>query len=87
MYAVKYINGSQWHIVDSNQQTVFVGNKQQAEEWLDLQENAQRQAAASPVSRSRIRVALQSLCGHMMSGVSSLAKYRASTSVRSGPKP
>ncbi len=38
MYSVKYIDGN-WHIIDSAERTVFTGNKQQIEDWLDAQES------------------------------------------------
>jgi hypothetical protein len=41
MYRVQYKNREQWRIVDGRDQTVFVGTKRQAEDWLDYQENAQ----------------------------------------------
>ncbi len=40
MYSIQSINGNRWQIVDGANRLVFVGNKQQAEEWLDWQENA-----------------------------------------------
>ncbi len=41
MYRVESLVGDRWSIVDDGGQMVFVGNKLQAEEWLDCQENAQ----------------------------------------------
>ena len=43
-YGVRDLEFGQWQIVDGRGQTVFVGTKRQAEDWLDYQENAQRQA-------------------------------------------
>jgi hypothetical protein len=60
MYRVRDIQRDQWMIVDDRDQTVFVGTKRQAEDWLDYQENAQRRAKRSgkalisvPESKSR----------------------------------
>jgi hypothetical protein len=54
MYRVKDVSGDQWNIVDSADVTVFVGTKQQAEDWLDFQENARRQAFPASFSFSRL---------------------------------
>ena len=62
MYFVKYIEGS-WQIVDSNEQTLFIGTKQQVEEWLDCQENAVQRPSLSAVSGSRSLLALLTKAG------------------------
>ena len=46
MYRVQYLDGDRWRIVNRGDKTVFVGNKPQAEEWLDYQENVQSQSSA-----------------------------------------
>jgi hypothetical protein len=40
MYNIQSIHGNRWRIVDGSNRLVYVGNKQQAEEWLDWQDNA-----------------------------------------------
>ncbi len=52
MYRVQSITGDRWEIVDSNDRTVFVGTRQQAEDWLDFRENAQRAAQHRPWFRT-----------------------------------
>jgi hypothetical protein len=74
MYFLKYVNGTQWHIVDSGQQTVFIGTKQQAEDWLDFQENARREAARSPKSFGGIARGIMRLPGRVLRGISSLVR-------------
>jgi hypothetical protein len=40
MYHINYTgNGDSWCIVDESLSVAFVGTKDQAEDWLDLQEN------------------------------------------------
>jgi hypothetical protein len=39
MYRVEYLAGDQWGVIDGRERTVFVGTKQQVEDWLDRQEN------------------------------------------------
>jgi hypothetical protein len=39
MYSIEYVKADRWQVVDGNDQSVFVGSKQQVENWLDLQEN------------------------------------------------
>ena len=56
MYRVKTIDGTQWQIIDCQDHTVFAGNKQQAEDWLDFQENMSRQAHTGLVQKSPARV-------------------------------
>jgi hypothetical protein len=70
VYSVKYINGTQWHIVDRNQETVFIGTKQQAEDWLDFKENAQRQSATSTFSLRRAAQAILLPSRRFVSGLS-----------------
>jgi hypothetical protein len=48
-WRVEYQDGDRWEIVNSGEQTVFAGNKLQAEEWLDCQENAQWQSSSRTV--------------------------------------
>ncbi|MGE5194849.1 MAG: hypothetical protein ACM3U2_20345, partial [Deltaproteobacteria bacterium] len=74
MYFVKYVSGTQRHIIDRDQQTVFIGTKQQVEDWLDLQENARRLAAPSPVSFGRIARAVITHCVRILRGFSSLVR-------------
>jgi hypothetical protein len=45
MFRVEPAQGDQWRIIDEKDQVVFVGTVQQAEDWLDFHENAQRHAA------------------------------------------
>jgi hypothetical protein len=52
MYRVQSITGERWEIVDSNDRTVFVGTKSQAEDWLDFQENARRLTQQRPWFRT-----------------------------------
>ncbi len=43
MYHIHYTgNGDSWCIVDESLAVKFVGSKDQAEDWLDFQENARR---------------------------------------------
>ncbi len=42
-----------WRIVDDKQTLLFVGTKQQSEDWLDFQENAQWQSSIGVVSLRR----------------------------------
>ncbi len=76
MYIVRYINGTQWHIVDDHQQTVFIGTKQQAEDWLDFQENVQRQPAPATASPGRIRSALRLMVRSFQAGFSHFRGHR-----------
>ncbi len=69
MYFVKHFNGTQWHVLDNAQQTVFIGNKQRAEDWLDLQENLQRQQTQSVAPRSDFLQALLTFLRRVFSGV------------------
>jgi len=39
MYTIQSIEGNRWRIVDGSSRLVFVGDKAQAEAWLDWQEN------------------------------------------------
>jgi hypothetical protein len=39
MYSVSSIEGTRWRIIDGSQRLVFVGTKQQAEDWLDARDN------------------------------------------------
>jgi hypothetical protein len=43
MYRMEYVNdGNKWMIVDVQDRVVFIGSMQQAEDWLDSQENLNR---------------------------------------------
>jgi hypothetical protein len=43
MYRIEYVNdGNRWMIVDVKDRVVFIGTMQQAEDWLDSQENLNR---------------------------------------------
>jgi hypothetical protein len=46
MYMIHSSNSNRWRIVDRSNRLVFVGDKQQAEEWLDWQDNAQPHPSA-----------------------------------------
>jgi hypothetical protein len=43
MYRIASAAGSQWAIVDETDRVWFVGTPRECEDWLDLQENLQRQ--------------------------------------------
>jgi hypothetical protein len=44
MYRIEYVNdGNRWMIVDVKDRVMFIGTMQQAEDWLDSQENLNRQ--------------------------------------------
>jgi len=38
-YRVQCVDGNRWRIVDRSEKLVFVGTKEQGEDWLDRQEN------------------------------------------------
>jgi hypothetical protein len=40
MYRVQLTADDRWEIVDSQDRLVFVGTKQEAEDWLDYRDNA-----------------------------------------------
>jgi len=61
MYSVKYLFGEKWQIVGKNHCTCFTGNQQQAEEWLDFQDNLARQSIQWRMPPSREILTL--LCG------------------------
>ena len=70
VYILRHINGTQWHIVDSSRRTVFVGTKQQAEDWLDLQDNLQRQPVRQAARLSEVLRFLLAIIGGVFSRVS-----------------
>ncbi len=45
MYRVLYLQ-DQWLVFDASETVVFAGTKQQAEDWLDHQENIQRSTSS-----------------------------------------
>jgi hypothetical protein len=48
MYHIHYAgHGDSWCIVDESLAVRFVGSKDQAEDWLDFQENARRRPSAA----------------------------------------
>lgn len=46
MYRVSCIDGDRWRILDAGNRLVFVGTRQQGEDWLDFQENARPRPSA-----------------------------------------
>jgi hypothetical protein len=45
MYSIQYVKGDQWQVMDESDKAVFVGKKQQVEDWLDHEENLQRRSS------------------------------------------
>jgi hypothetical protein len=44
MYRIEYASGGKrWMVIDVKDRVVFIGTMQQAEDWLDSQENLKRQ--------------------------------------------
>jgi hypothetical protein len=58
---VEYVQGDQWRVVDSHEQVVFTGTKEQVEDWLDHLENVQRQPSPRTSLWAPFRQFLQSL--------------------------
>jgi hypothetical protein len=58
MYRVQLTTDDRWEIVDSKDRLVFVGTKQEAENWLDYQDNALPRAA---VRGARVHALFQAL--------------------------
>ena len=48
-YTIQSIEGNRWRIVDGSNRLVFVGDKSQAEAWLDWQDNARSGPSALAV--------------------------------------
>jgi hypothetical protein len=46
MHKIQSIEGNRWRIVDGSNRLVFVGDRAQAEDWLDWQENAEPHPSA-----------------------------------------
>jgi hypothetical protein len=54
MYHIHYTgNGDSWCIVDQSLTVAFVGTKDQAEDWLDFQENARRRPSVGSLPSLR----------------------------------
>lgn len=62
MFRVDAIPGGQWKVVEDGDKVVFVGTKNDAEVWLDLQENLQPRPHRAGAWLTRL---VRTLVGHV----------------------
>ncbi|MGE5191559.1 MAG: hypothetical protein ACM3U2_03600 [Deltaproteobacteria bacterium] len=68
LIAVEYVSGDQWKVIDDNKKVVFVGSLRQTEDWLDFQENIQRQLEPTGVWLRNLVDALRRLLARPIAG-------------------